>query len=834
MSSSPSKRKLADYADDDDSVPFSINPSRMRKDHSALPSSSSSLFRSSTRPLQFFVRLLSDHTLVLRADSSDTVEYIHEKIQAITGIPAVEQRIIYGGRQLQWDQTLAECRVQNDAGLHLVGRMRSTGHPEMWKLINSVISLIFKLCKSSSPVCVTKTVKMMLAEFMSLPSDTDKAYEHLQIFSASSAAKALVILYTSSHANRVAADEAIRHIITSGKSILQGMPNMHHECVPIILEFCRLLKKAAGIDDPLYCVCRSSLAALLQNIEIGKKAKTGIPDIFPFVKELAIKITFAFALSTQAMPFPGPSIADIQDFSLFVAPLMQEVKDLCDPIKFPLTEDFHRVCRYGDEFRTLYKMFHELLGIFEMCLKQMEERMNNDLKQDYGILCVGSCHHLEFAKELHKISKIYSGCEDLFWETMKSHKGAFCKLVVRCAKRNADYTWIIECKEVTNFEVRRHLAMLKLPEVKDDYGEIHEMLIDRSHLLAESFEYMKNADIDSLRAGLFMEFKNEEATGPGVLREWFFLVCQAIFNPQNALFVACSSDLRRFYPNPASKVDPMHLEYFRFSGKVIALALMHKVQVGIVFDRLFFLQLGGRTITLEDIRDADPLLYNGCKQILEMDPELVDQDVLGLTFVHEVEELGTRKTVDLCTDGENVAVNSENRRKYVDSLIHHRFVIAIADQVDQFAKGFEDIMGCYRLQKSFFKYLEPEDLDWMLHGSESGISVDDWKAHTEYHGFNETDDQISWFWKIVGDMTAEQKKILLFFWTSIKYLPVEGFSGLSSRLYIYKTSESRRRLPSSHTCFYRLCFPSYRTRNVMRDRLNIITQEHVGCSFGTW
>ncbi|GAB4830760.1 hypothetical protein Ancab_004793 [Ancistrocladus abbreviatus] len=48
-----------------------------------------------------------------------------------------------------------------------------------------------------------------------------------------------------------------------------------------------------------------------------------------------------------------------------------------------------------------------------------------------------------------------------------------------------------------------------------------------------------------------MEFKNEEATGPGVLREWFLLVCQAIFDPQNALFVACPHDRRGFYPNPA-------------------------------------------------------------------------------------------------------------------------------------------------------------------------------------------------------------------------------------------------------------------------------------------
>lgn len=197
----------------------------------------------------------------------------------------------------------------------------------------------------------------------------------------------------------------------------------------------------------------------------------------------------------------------------------------------------------------------------------------------------------------------------------------------------------------------------------------------------------------------------------------------------------------------ASKVDPLHLEYFGFSGKVIALALMHKIQVGIVFDRVFFLQLAGNTITLEDIRDADPYLYSSCKQILDMDPEAIDQDVLGLTFIHEIEELGTRKTVDLCPGGKSIAVNSKNRKEYVDLLIRQRFVKAIADQVLHFAQGFAEIMSCRR-SESFFQWLENEDLDSMLHGSESGISIDDWKAHTEYHGFKETDAQISWFWKV--------------------------------------------------------------------------------------
>lgn len=101
--------------------------------------------------------------------------------------------------------------------------------------------------------------------------------------------------------------------------------------------------------------------------------------------------------------------------------------------------------------------------------------------------------------------------------------------------------------------------MMMFPEVKEDYEELHEMLIDRSQLLEESFEYIGRAEPESLHGGLFMEFKNEEATGPGVLREWFFLVCQAIFNPQIALFLACPHDCRRFYPNPGE----FHLAFER-------------------------------------------------------------------------------------------------------------------------------------------------------------------------------------------------------------------------------------------------------------------------------
>ncbi|GKV18736.1 hypothetical protein SLEP1_g29076 [Rubroshorea leprosula] len=133
---------------------------------------------------------------------------------------------------------------------------------------------------------------------------------------------------------------------------------------------------------------------------------------------------------------------------------------------------------------------------------------------------------------------------------LKHRKSALCALIVRFAKRIDDHRWILEHKEVIDFESRRHLAMMMFPDVKEGYDGLHEMLIDRSNLLEESFQYIARAEPETLHAGLFMEFKNEEASGPGVLREWFFLVCLFLFNPEIALFLACPNDRRRFFPNP--------------------------------------------------------------------------------------------------------------------------------------------------------------------------------------------------------------------------------------------------------------------------------------------
>lgn len=181
---------------------------------------------------------------------------------------------------------------------------------------------------------------------------------------------------------------------------------------------------------------------------------------------------------------------------------------------------------------------------------------------------------------------------------------------------------------------------------------------------------------------------------------------------------------------------------------MIALALRHKIHVGVLFDRTLFLQLAGRPITLDDIADADPSLHASCKKILEMDPSLVDSDLLGLRFVREVDVLGLRTTTELFPGGKDTSVNSENRHEYIDLLIQDSFVNCTTRQLGHFAEGFSSMLGETISMTEFLESLDAEDFDEMLGGSKDSIDVKEWKAHTNNRGYKEKDRQINWFWKV--------------------------------------------------------------------------------------
>lgn len=99
-------------------------------------------------------------------------------------------------------------------------------------------------------------------------------------------------------------------------------------------------------------------------------------------------------------------------------------------------------------------------------------------------------------------------------------------------------------------------------------------------------------------------------------------------------------------------------------------------------------------------------------------------------------------TVDLKENGRNLPVTNQNKKEYVDLVTNWRIQKRIEEQFNCFAQGFNEL-----IPQDLINVFDERELELLI-GGIAEMDVDDWKKHTDYRGYTESDDVVQWFWKV--------------------------------------------------------------------------------------
>ncbi|KAL0569802.1 E3 ubiquitin-protein ligase tom1 [Marasmius crinis-equi] len=414
--------------------------------------------------------------------------------------------------------------------------------------------------------------------------------------------------------------------------------------------------------------------------------------------------------------------------------------------------------------------------------------------------------------------------EDLFVTFTDAHR-KILNVMVRNnpSLMSGSFSLLVHNPRVLDFDNKRNFFTQQLhrrPHAREHHGTI-QLNVRRARVFEDSFQQFQRKTGDQIKYGkLSIRFYEEEGVDAGGLtREWFQILARQMFDPNNALFQPCAADKLTYQPNRRSYVNPEHLSFFKFVGRVIGKAIYDGRLLDAYFARSLYRQLLGKPVDYRDVEWVDPEYYNSLCWILENDPT-----PLELTFSVEDDEFGVNRIFPLKEGGETLPVTQENKREFVQLSAQYRLYSSIKDQIESLLSGFYEV-----IPKDLITIFNEQELELLISGTPD-IDVDEWRAATEYNGYTSSDPNIVWWWRALKSFNRDERAKVLSFATGTSRVPLGGFVELqgvqgNQKFSIHKAYGDSDRLPQAHTCFNQIDLPQYSSYEMLRQQLLLAISE---------
>ncbi|KAG6837741.1 hypothetical protein H0H93_003543, partial [Arthromyces matolae] len=541
------------------------------------------------------------------------------------------------------------------------------------------------------------------------------------------------------------------------------------------------------------------------------------------------------ALSTVASRFSSPSSVQ--------AKLLRVLKTI-DYMYSPRPTSSTEPISNNDiaKVQTIYESFH-FSGLWKRlgnCLSEIQERPSTEhiatvllpliealmvVSKYVGAKSTTSAARALRASASPKLpSSSSESMEELFVSFTDSHR-KILNLMVRNnpSLMSGSFSLLVHNPRVLDFDNKRNYFNQQLhrrPHSREHHGTL-QLNVRRPRVFEDSFQYLQRKSGEQIKYGkLSVRFYDEEGVDAGgVTREWFQILARQMFDPNNALFQPCAADKLTYQPNKNSWVNPEHLSFFKFVGRVIGKAIYDGRLLDAYFARSLYRQLLGKPVDYKDVEWVDPEYYNSLCWILENDPTVLD-----LTFSVEADEFGVNRIVPLKEGGESISVTQDNKREFVQLSAQYRLYSSIEKQIEALSSGFYEI-----IPKDLITIFNEKELELLISGTPD-IDVDEWRAATEYNGYTSSDPNIVWWWRALKSFNRDERAKVLSFATGTSRVPLGGFVDLQGvqgvqRFSIHKAYGESDRLPQAHTCFNQIDLPQYSSYEMLRQQLLLAINE---------
>uniref|UniRef100_A0A672HP10 HECT domain-containing protein n=1 Tax=Salarias fasciatus TaxID=181472 RepID=A0A672HP10_SALFA len=360
------------------------------------------------------------------------------------------------------------------------------------------------------------------------------------------------------------------------------------------------------------------------------------------------------------------------------------------------------------------------------------------------------------------------------------------------------------------------LLTLEPQLARNPYLVLH---VRRSHLVSDTLrELTMYSDVD-LKKPLKVIFDGEEAVDAGgVTKEFFLLLLKELMDPVYGMFTHYKESNLLWFSDKCFVED----NWFHLIGIICGLAIYNSTVVDLHFPLALYKKLLDVATTLEDFRELSPTEARSLQQLLDYDGNDVEEMFL-LNFTITRENYGMTEVKELIPGGEDIAVDKNNRKEFVDAYLRYVFTDSVEQQYAAFSGGFLKVCG-----GEILSLFQPSELMAMVVGN-NNYNWEEMEKNAVYKGeYTATHPTVRLFWEVFHEFPLEKKKQFLLFLTGSDRIPIHGMESL--RIVIQSTTAEEDYLPVAHTCYNLLDMPRYQTKEILRRRLTQAVEQYEGFS----